>query len=929
MKRLAWLGCLLAFFAWAGVIRADEKSTGEIVGTVRSADGTAVPGATVILSGAGVISRSVTQTSNAAGQVRFLNLSPGNYVLEVSREGFAKITVQIIVQVGRTSTADVTLPVAGASEAVTVQAETGLVDKTSPQISTNYTSQMLRELPIGSSREWVELMDTTAGINDKGAYGTGNGLDPEVIDDKFEKGSPSSSYHLNGVDVSNQHYGLTWVNPEYDTIQEVQVLGPGASAQYTSFTGAVINLVTKSGSNDYHGSLSAYYTDKALVADNSSGVEDLKTGTIRYAFDGAATFGGPIVKEKLLFFLAIGYHPSSTAPPQSTVFDTSRRETYQGRLDYLLNPSNQISAMYNRDPIDEENLGLQPGSGPEIGYHYDFRTDTGTASWQAVWSAQTFSELKYAGYSGFNFRKPNSPDSVTVIDYGTGHKYNSAGGGREFKNRRNSGAATATHYLDDFLSASHDVKGGFEYEDAYTEDFAYYSGNAAIYLLPLGDGQTYVGGFQYSGSRTRSTIRRAGAFLQDDFRFRQGTTVSVGLRYDRPKLIDAYTGNTLTDFSLWSPRIGVTQVLGSHSATVFHASWGRYYDKLLDYSISFVAGEGHNPAYYYNYTTADPVSPTDPNLYDTLFQPQNFSYAYNSGRMPVDPNLKAPYADAVTASVEHQFGPQVAIAGRFIYKMDRDFFALVDRTPHTFEPILYDPGMGLDPVTVYSRTDTLPNDYSVSNADAFFRKHTIATLELQGRPINNLWFRTSVTWERNSGTIENDFSGLGGFSIGDVSDPNVHGPLSKGLLTFDRTWQFKLLGTYYLPLDAYITTDFRWYSGRAWTPVTYGAYVPGFNNPNFFGSSTLLLERRGSRRWENTTVLNLRLAKSFRLGSIGSQPGSLELGVDAVNLLNDGSPVDVGTCPCGTYFLAGGSSFGKPTKVVKPRQFRFGARFVF
>jgi hypothetical protein len=139
-------------------------------------------------------------------------------------------------------------------------------------------------------------MDATAGINDKGAYGTGNGLDPEVIDDKFEKGSPSSSYHLNGVDVSNEHYGLTWVNPEYDTIQEVQVLGPGASAQYTSFTGAVINLVTKSGSNDYHGSLSAYYTDKALIADNSSGVEDLKTGTIKYAFDGAATFGGPIVR---------------------------------------------------------------------------------------------------------------------------------------------------------------------------------------------------------------------------------------------------------------------------------------------------------------------------------------------------------------------------------------------------------------------------------------------------------------------------------------------------------------------------------------------------------------------------------------------------------------------------------------------------------
>jgi outer membrane receptor protein involved in Fe transport len=929
MKRITWLFCWLALLAWSAAVRADEKSTGEIVGSVRSADGSPIPGATVVLSGAGMISRSTTQISNAAGPFRFLNLNPGDYVVEVTRDGFMKATAQVVVQVGRTTTTEITLPVAGAAEAITVQAEPGLVDKTSPQISTTYSAQTLREIPLGPNREWVELMDTTAAINDKGAYGTGNGLDPETIDDKFEKGSPSSSYHLNGVDVSNQHYGLTWVNPEYDTIQEVQVLGPGADAQYTSFTGAVINLVTKSGSNDYHGSLSAYYTDQALIGDNSAGIEDLKTGTIKYAFDGAATFGGPIVKEKLLFFLAVGYHPSSTSPPQSTVFDTSRQETYQARLDYLLNPSNQISGMYNRDPITEDNLGLQPGSGPEIGYHYDFRTDTWTASWQAVWSTQTFSELKYAGYSGFNFRKPNSPDAISVVDYGTGHKYNSAGGGREFKNRRNSGAATLTHYLDNFFSASHEIKAGVEYEDAYTEDYAYYSGNAAMYLLPLGGGQTYVGGFLYDGSRTRSTIRRAGAFVQDDFRFKKGTTVSLGLRYDKPKLIDAYTGNTLTDFGLWSPRIGLTQVLGSRGATVFHASWGRYYDKLLDYSISFVAGEGHNPGFYYNFITSDPVNPTDPNLYNELFQPQNYSSTYNSGRMPIDPNLKSSFADAFTASLEHQLGPQVAVAGRFIYKMDRDFFALVDRAPHTYAPLVYDPGMGLAPVTVYTRTDSLPNDYSVSNADAFFRKHTISTVELQGRPSNDFWFRTSVTWERNTGTIENDFSGIGGFSIGDVSDPNVNGPRSKGILTYDRTWQFKLLGTYYLPLSAYLTADFRWYSGRAWTPVVYGAYIPGFSNPNFFSNSNLLLEQRGNRRWENTTLLNLRLAKSFRLGSIGSAPGALELSVDAVNLLNDSSPVDLGTSINGTYFLAGGSNFGQAVKVVKPRQFRFGARFSF
>jgi hypothetical protein len=126
-----------------------------------------------------------------------------------------------------------------------------------------------------------------------------------------------------------------------------------------------------------------------------------------------------------------------------------------------------------------------------------------------------------------------------------------------------------------------------------------------------------------------------------------------------------------------------------------------------------------------------------------------------------------------------------------------------------------------------------------------------------------------------------------------------------------------------------VTADARFYSGRAWTPVQYGAYIPGFSDPNFFGSATLFLENRGNRRWESSTLLNLRLAKIFQIGSVGGQPASAELGVDVANVFNDDSPVDLGTCPCGTYFLNGGSNFGKPAKLVKPRQARIGARLSF
>jgi hypothetical protein len=929
MRNRRFVSWVLGFFAIAAVARGDIKTSGEILGTVQSEDKSVLPGATVTLTGAGLIQKSITQTSTSAGRFRFSNLNPGTYTLTVSLAGFTTREVAVTVAVGKASEVDVNLALAKTSEAVTVQAEAGLVDKTSPQISTNYTAKMLQEIPVGNSREWVELMDTTAGIIDKGAYGTGNGLDPDVIDDKYQKGSISSAYHLNGIDVSNIEYGSTWINPEYDTIQEVQVLGPGASAEYTNFTGAVVNLVTKSGSNDLHGSFSTYYTGKGLVSDNSSGIEDLKVGTIKYAVDSAVTLGGPIIKEKLLFFGAVGYHPSSTEPPQATVFDKSRQMSYQARMDYLVNSQNTISGMFNANPIDDTNLGLQPGSGPEIGYHYLFNTDSWYGSWQSVWSSSTFTELKYAGYTGYTQKLPNAPNTPAVFDYGTSHQYFSAGFGREFRNRRQTGSATVTHFVDKFLGASHDLKAGAEYEDTYNEDFAYATGGAFIYLFPLSDTLTYVGGGLYAGSRPQATVRRAGAFIQDEAHFGKGTTLSVGLRYDHPQMYDYVTGETLTKFSLFSPRVGISQTLGADSRTVLHAFYGRYYDKLIDYSIPFVAGSGISPAYYYNFTTSSPVDPTDPNLYSELFQPANYSYAYNSGKMPIDPNLKEPHTDAWTFAVERQIGNRFAVAGRFIYKKDRDFHTWTDVAPHTFAPLVYDPGSGLAPVTVYTRTDSLPNQYITTNSDFFFREHKIATLELQGTPTTNLTMRTSLTWERNTGTIENNFSGLGGFSIGDVADPNIHSAFADGILTYDRTWQFKLLGTYRLPWQAYVTTDLRVYSGRAWTPTGSGYSVPGFQDPNFFGNATLLLEPRGDRRWEATKILNLRLAKLFNIGSIAHQGATVELGVDVANVFNDDSPVDLNTYIGSTYYLAGGSSFGKPSKLVKPRQARFGARLFF
>ena len=196
------------------------------------------------------------------------------------------------------------------------------------------------------------------------AFGAGGNVDGY---DKFGFGAATNQYTINGVTTSNLQFGNTWVNPNYDTVAEVQILGPGASAEYSNFTGATINVITKTGTNDFHGGFTAYGTADTFQANNSGGIIDLAQPNTKYRIEGNAFLGGPIVKEKLLFFVSGAYNKASSAPPQTEFFDSDTRPSAQLRLDYLANNSNTLSAMYDYEHINLQDQGLQPVTGPEVG----------------------------------------------------------------------------------------------------------------------------------------------------------------------------------------------------------------------------------------------------------------------------------------------------------------------------------------------------------------------------------------------------------------------------------------------------------------------------------------------------------------------------------------------------------------------------------
>ena len=281
MRAGARFGILLAIGVfWGGLAYADITRSGEVVGTVESDDGTILPGATVKLAGETLIQREITQTTDERGSFRFLNVNPGSYTVTVTMDGFGAREVTVNVNVGRTSTIDVVLPLARTAEEVMVRGEAPLIDKTTPQFQTNYTAKELAQIP--SSRNYIDVVDTAPGLDNRMAFGAGGNVDGY---DRFGFGAATNQYQINGVSTSNLQFGNTWVNPNYDTIQEVQIVGPGASAEYSEFTGAVVNVVTKTGTNEFHGGFTVYGTASTFQANNSGGIIDLEQPTTKYAIE--------------------------------------------------------------------------------------------------------------------------------------------------------------------------------------------------------------------------------------------------------------------------------------------------------------------------------------------------------------------------------------------------------------------------------------------------------------------------------------------------------------------------------------------------------------------------------------------------------------------------------------------------------------------
>ncbi|HEX8706618.1 MAG TPA: carboxypeptidase regulatory-like domain-containing protein [Pyrinomonadaceae bacterium] len=296
-------------FALSAIVFAQSTVTGGIGGKVADPQGASVPNATVTATNIGT-NQEVTATADEDGGYRLVNLQPGTYSVKVTGSGFAEFTQpNVVVEVGRITTLNVPLSLPGATATVEVSAEAPVINTNTPDLSVNINQTSINELPINGRRSSDFVLLTPASVPD-GPFGliSFRGISGLLNNSTVDGGDNNQSFQSEERGRTRIAYVVSQAS-----IREFQVNTSNYSAEYGRSAGAVVNTVTKSGTNEFHGDLFEYYRNNRFGARNPRAVRNelingistpvgIKPLDIRHQFGGA--IGGPIVKNSLFFFFS-------------------------------------------------------------------------------------------------------------------------------------------------------------------------------------------------------------------------------------------------------------------------------------------------------------------------------------------------------------------------------------------------------------------------------------------------------------------------------------------------------------------------------------------------------------------------------------------------------------------------------------------------
>jgi len=885
-----------------------QQTTGNLRGTVTDDTGAVLPGVTVTLRGRAVPG-TPTSITNEQGVFRFPNLPPGTYDITVELAGFATSTqTGIPIALGGTADVPVQMKVSTQQETITVTAEAPVVDSASTQVATNYTREWVENIPVRRFT-FFDLINASPGVSQS--------TQTSSRSQAFGSAANENLYLLDGTDFTAPYTGAAWPWPNTDAIEEVQVLSLGANAEYGNVAGAVFNIVTRQGSNQFHGDTNFYYQNQSLTGRNTTQAQDNGSPYNRAKFrDSTTQLGGPVFKDKLWFFGSFQYQADWESQPGTPAeFPAkSQAKRYFWKLNYSINQNHRLQAQMHDDfyEIPERaslrtapsTLGLNSGHNPSPGVLYT-----------AVINPTTVFEARYSGFYGTADTLPlNGGPKVArrFQDLDTGNITGGISYWYEGKSFKTAFAGKVTKYADNFLGAQHDFKVGVQYNSGGGENL--FGPNDYIYTYGGVPDYGYTQNPYWQGGR----MRGVGIYADDTVRVGR-LTLNVGVRYDANRgyfndfpLLDQnenVTGRSngvdkLFDWNVFSPRLGATIKLNDAGTTLLKASAGRYYRGV-------VTGEFDNatPSISPRYEFSGLYSPTG--------VPLGLSLVSDNSNIRIDPDFENPYTDQFIASFEHQLTSRIGVAVSGVYKKSdnqsgwRDIggtYARVQRTAEgkTFDLLQLTSGAAS---RVFQLTN--PGDLSSTYRGVHFQVN---------KRMSNRWQGTvGLTLSKSEGTLGSTNARSGpttnANSTAGVFGQNPNDYVNAdGLLIGDRPVVFKASGVYEIGWGTTIAANYGFQSGRPWgREVRFNGLVPG-------ATRVLYEPLSGDRRVEPLNQLDLRLEKALSFSD-----GKIEGAVfgDLLNALNNDGTQNV----LDRRFTS--TNFGVGSAFVLPRRLMIGAKFRF
>jgi outer membrane receptor protein involved in Fe transport len=928
MRRSLGAVAIAAFFAAAEPALA-QRVTGNVVGTVKDDTGAVLPGVAVTVSGEKIVGTQ-TATTNAEGFYRFAGLPPGNYDLSFELSGFAKLKRQRVqVSLGATEEISVAMKVSQMAEEVTVQGEAPVVDTQTNQVSTNYDKDWVRNAPVPRF-SMFDLISVAPGISQSASGATTMSA--------FGSGTDENSFQIDGTNLTAPSTGEAWPYPNTDAIEEIEVLSLGAPAEYGNVTGAVFNVVTRQGTNEFHGDANFYYQSDGLTSRNTTDAEDWGFPFHREHFrDATFQLSGPILKDKLWFFASYQYQTDAQTPagvdPQ--FFTDEKAHRVFGKLTWQVSQNHKVSLGYHNDYYT---LPGTPAANlaPTVVSVNTGQNPTPNLTYTGVLSDKTVLEARVAGFWGDDHADPIVAGEPRVqprfYDLDTGQQTGGIYYWYDDKTYQATASVKLSHFADHFLGSSHDFKFGVQYLNGGVHD-AVSGYNDIVYTYtytdPYGSQSRLAYGYQYQPYSYGGTTKGIAAFMDDTVRVNDRLTLNLGVRYDHntasiPELKvrdqeGVPTGEVVSkrDLYTWNvvaPRLGFNYKLTKDGKTVLRGHYGRYYRGIVTAEYSNSIGVSRHVARAGPFDLATNTF-IDPEVID--IQPANRS---------IDPNYANPYTDQFVGSLERELIPDLGLSVHYIYKRARRLTAWRDLAGQ-YEDVTILDDVGPDatgrPVVVQRLlSDPAERRFELTNRPELKTDTHALTVQATKRMSKGWELIASYTYLNSEGVLP---SGRGNLTdaqrasarfsdFGQNPNDLVN---AEGKLLGDRPHTFKVQTVVQLPWQMLVGVNFLHQSGRAW------ARRARISEPDlgFPTAPEINIEPRdGNRRVPDQTLVDVRLQKSISF----TEKLKLQLFVDALNLFNSGANQGVLS-----RFVDVPETFGVPSDFVPPRRVMLGAKFTF